>query len=159
MGKRHVYVIPVRKPATFALLAITTAAMASLLFVLSGRAYAVDRHPLLDLTARFLGGGGVPISRDALLAFLMPVIANIILFVPWGFLAFVALDSPRRPRRTTYLLTIIGALVVAVAMSAWQELLPTRVTSLPDALANAAGALAGAALGHARKDVRVRFDF
>ena len=28
-----------------------------------------------------------------------------------------------------------------------------------DALANAAGALAGAALGHARKSVRVRFDF
>jgi len=44
-------------------------------------------------------------------------------------------------------------------MSAWQEFLPTRVTSPPDALANAAGALAGAALGHARKDVRVRFDF
>ena len=32
MGKRHVHVIPVRKPATFALLAIITAAMASLLF-------------------------------------------------------------------------------------------------------------------------------
>ena len=89
----------------------------------------------------------------------MPVIANILLFVPWGFLAFVALDSPQRPRRTTYLLTIIGALVVAVALSVWQEFLPTRVTSLPDALANAAGALAGAALGHARKGVRVRFDF
>jgi VanZ family protein len=159
MGKRRVYVIPVRKPVTFALLAIVTAAMAALLFVLSGRAYAADRSPLLELTARVLGGGGVPVSRDAVLAFLMPVIANILLFVPWGFLAFVGLDSPRRPRRTTYLLTIIGALVIAVAMSAWQELLPTRVTSMPDALANAAGALAGAALGHARKGIRIRFAF
>jgi VanZ family protein len=44
-------------------------------------------------------------------------------------------------------------------MSLWQQFLPTRVTSLSDALANAAGALAGAALGHARKSVRVRFDF
>ncbi|HEV7237990.1 MAG TPA: VanZ family protein [Thermoanaerobaculia bacterium] len=159
MGKRQVRVIAVRKPATFALLAVITAAIASLLFVLSGRAYAADRHPLLDLTARFLGGSGVPISRDALLAFLMPVIANVILFVPWGFLAFVALDSPQRSRRTTYFLTIIGALVVAGALSAWQEFLPTRVTSLPDTFANAAGALAGAALGHTRKTVRVRFDF
>jgi len=159
MGKRHVYVVPVRKPVTFALLGIVTAAIASLLFVLSGRAYAAERSPLLELTARFLGGGGAPVSRDAVLAFLMPVTANILLYVPWGFLAFVALDLPGRPRRTTYLLTIIGALIVAVALALWQELLPTRVTSMPDALANAAGALAGAALGHARKSVRVRFDF
>jgi VanZ family protein len=159
MGKRHVTVIAVRKPATFALLAIVTAAMASLLFVLSGRAYAAERSPLLELTARLLGGGGAPVSRDAVLAFLMPVSANILLFVPWGFLAFVGLDTPRRRRGTTYLLTILGALAVAVALSLWQELLPTRVTSMSDTLANAAGALAGAALGHARKSVRVRFDF
>ncbi len=159
MGKRHVHVIAVRKPVIHALLALVTAAMAGLLYVLSGRAYAADRSPLLELTARLLGGGGAPISRDAVLAFLMPVTANILLFVPWGFLAFVALDTPKRSRTTTYLLTIIGALVVAVAMSLWQELLPTRVTSMADTLANAIGALAGAALGHARKGVRVRFDF
>lgn len=159
MGKRHVTVIPVRKPVTFALLAIVTAAMALLLYVLSGRAYAAERNPLLELTARVLGGGGAPVSRDAVLAFLMPVSANILLFVPWGFLAFVGLDRPQRRRVTTYLLTIIGALAVAAALSGWQEFLPTRVTSLSDALANAAGALAGAALGHARKSVRVRFDF
>lgn len=159
MGKRHVHVIAVRKPATFALLAIVTAAMAALLFVLSGRAYAADRSPLLELTARFLGGGDAAVSPDTLLAFLMPVIANVLLFVPWGFLAFVGLDSPRRRRRTTYLMTIVGALVLAGGMSVWQEFLPTRVTSMPDALANAAGALAGAALGHARKGVHVRFDF
>lgn len=159
MGKRHVHVIAVRKPATFALLAIVTASMASLLYVLTGRAYAADRSPLLELTARVLGGGDAAVSRDTLLAFLMPVIANVLLFVPWGFLAFVGLDSPRRRRRTTYLMTIIGALVIAGGMSVWQEFLPTRVTSMPDALANAAGALAGAALGHARKGVHVRFDF
>ena len=158
MGKRHVSVVPVRKPATYALLAIVTVAMASLLFVLSGRAYAAERSPLLELTAHLLGGGA-QVSRNTVLAFLMPVTANILLFVPWGFLAFVALDSPRRSRRATYLLTIGGALVVALLMSAWQELLPARVTSPPDALANAAGALAGAALGHMRKTVRVRFDF
>ena len=158
MGKRHVHVIPVRKPVTFALLALTTALMATLLYLLSGRAYAADRHPLLEMTAGFFGADRAPVSRDALLAFLMPVIANILLFVPWGFLAFVALDSPRRPRRLTYLMSIVGALAVAGCMYVWQQYLPTRVTSLPDVLANGAGALAGAALGHARKGVRVRFE-
>jgi VanZ family protein len=159
MGKRHVHVIAVRKPVTFALLLLTTVLMATLLYLLSGRAYAADRSPLWELAARFLGAQREPVSRDALLAFLMPVFANVLLFVPWGFLAFVGLDSPRRPRRTTYLLTMAGALVVAGCMYVWQEFLPTRVTSAPDAIANGAGALAGAALGHARKGMRIRFDF
>ena len=159
MGKRHVHVIAVRKPVTFLLLAGTTALMITLLYLLSGRAYAADRSPLWEIAARILGARRVPVSRAALLPFLMPVIANVLLFMPWGFLAFVGLDSPRLPRRTTYLITLAGALVVAGCMYVWQEFLPTRVTSAPDAIANGAGALAGAALGHARKGMRIRFDF
>jgi len=160
MGKRHVQVVAVRKPVSFALLALTTALMAGLLYLLSGKAYAADRHPLLELAAGFLGADRPSISRNALLAFLMPVFANVLLFVPWGFLAFVALDAPpRRTRFRTYLMTVAGALVVAGCMYVWQLYLPTRVTTMPDALANGAGALAGAALGHMRKGVRVRFDF
>ncbi|HVE71417.1 MAG TPA: VanZ family protein [Thermoanaerobaculia bacterium] len=159
MGKRHVRVIPVRKPVTFALLALTTALMITLLYLLSGRAYAADRNPLWEMAARMLGSSREPVSRGALLAFLMPVTANILLFMPWGFLAFVALDSPRRPRKFTYLLSVVGALVVAGCMYVWQEFLPTRVTAPADAIANGAGALAGAALGHARKGMRIRFDF
>lgn len=153
------HVIPVRKPVTFALLTLVTALMATLLYLLSGRAYAADQNSLWVLSARILGAGSTPVSRGALLAFLMPVIAHALLFVPWGFLAFVALDSPGRRRGLTYLLCVIGALIVAGGLLVWQEFLPTRVTSLTDALANAAGALLGAALGHMRKDVRLRFDF
>ena len=38
------------------------------------------------------------------------------------------------------------------------SLAATRVTSLPDMFANGMGALAGAALGHARKGVHVHFE-
>jgi VanZ family protein len=158
MGKRQVHVILVRKPVTFALLVLTTVAMAGLLYLLSGKAYAADTHPIRELLARLLGSGRAPVSRDALLAFLMPVIANVLLFVPWGFLAFVALDSPVRGRFTTYAITLVAALVLATAMYLWQQVLPTRVTSLFDAVANGVGALSGAALGHARKGVRIRFE-
>jgi VanZ family protein len=159
MGKRQVRVILVRKPVTFALLVLTTAAMAGLLYLLSGKAYAADTHPIRELLARLLGSGRAPVSRDALLAFLMPVIANVLLFVPWGFLAFVGLDSPSRRRFTSYAITLVAALVLATSMYLWQQVLPTRVTSLLDAVANGAGALCGAALGHARKGVRIRFEF
>jgi VanZ family protein len=155
MGKAHVHVVRVPKPVTFLLLALTTAAMLALLFLLSGKAYAADSHPFREMLARLLRRG--PVSRGALFAFLMPVAANVLLFVPWGFFVFVAADGPSRPRRRTYLLAVIGGALFATAIVLWQSFLPTRVTSMPDAIANTLGALAGAALGQARKDVRIRF--
>ena len=158
MGKRQVHVIRVRKAVTLVLLVLTSVAMASLLYFLSGKAYAADTHPIRELLSRLLGSGRAPVSRDALLAFLMPVMANVLLFVPWGFLAFVALDSPSRPRKLSYAITIVAATLFAAAMFLWQQVLPTRVTSLLDTIANGAGAFGGAALGHLRKGVRIHFD-
>ena len=158
MGKRHVHVVNVPKLATVGLLVLTTAGMMGLVYLLSGRAYAVETHPMRELVARVLGAGREPLSSGALLSFLMPVLGNALLFVPWGFLAFIALDAPHRPRRFSYLMTVVGAVVFAAAMHFWQEFLPTRVTSLSDTVANALGAFAGAALGHARRSVRVVFD-
>lgn len=156
MGKRQVHVVRVPKPATVALLVLTTAAMIALLYFLSGKAYAADAHPFRELVGRLLGSER-PLSRGALLAFLMPVLANILLFVPWGFFAFVALDTPSRRRAWTYIMTIAAAFAFALLIVFWQQSLPTRVTALPDTISNALGAFAGAALGHARKSVRVRF--
>lgn len=158
MGRRQVHVIRVRTPVTFALLAVVTAAIVALIYFLSGKAYAAETNPIREILARLLGSARGPVSRDALLAILMPVLANILLFVPWGFLAFLALDGRTSSRHATYLFTVIGAVAFAFAMVAWQQTLPTRVTSLPDAFANGVGALAGAALGHARKGIHVRFD-
>jgi glycopeptide antibiotics resistance protein len=158
MGRRQVHVIRVRAAVTFVLLFLTTAAMVGLIYFLSGKAYAADTHPMREILARLLGSGRGPVSRDTLLAFLMPVIANIFLFTPWGFLAFLAVDGRMRSRAFAYLATVAGALVLSGAIVLWQQTLPTRVTSLPDLFANGLGAFAGAALGHARKGVHIRFD-
>ena len=159
MGRRQVHVIRVRTPVTLALLVLVTVAIAALIYFLSGKAYAAETHPIRELLARLLGSGRGPVSRGTVLAFLMPIIANILLFVPWGFLLFLALDGKMRSRRWVYGATVIGAVAFAAGLLLWQQSLPTRVTSLPDMFANGLGALAGAALGHARKGVHVRFDF
>ena len=158
MGKSQVRVVVVRKWMTAALLVLTMAAMAALLYALSGKAYAADTHPVRDMLARLLGSGREAVPRDALLAILMPIIANILLFVPLGFFTFLALDVPSRPRKVTYFMTVVTAIVFATALYLWQQILPTRVTALADTVANGVGALAGAALGHTRKGVRIRFD-
>jgi VanZ family protein len=159
MGKRQVHVIVVRKWVTFALLALTTVAMASLLYFLSGKAYAADAHPVRDLLARLLGSGRRGLSTGAVLASLTQAFAHMLLFVPWGFFAFIAVDTPSRQRARSYAITFVAAAVFASLIYLWQQFLPTRVTALSDTIFNAFGALAGAALGHARKTVRVRFDF
>lgn len=158
MGKRGVRIIVVPRWLSIALLVIVMAAMVALIYFLSGRAYAGAGHSLLSLTRRVVERSGPTPSRGAFLAALMPTLANAMLFMPFGFLAFMVLDRPARRRGRTYLLTFVAALVFAAAVSAWQEWLPTRVTAYPDVLSNAAGALVGAAFAHVRKEVRIGFE-
>ena len=156
MGKGEVRVIPVPKWATVILLVLVSAGMAALIYALSGRAYANESHPLREVMKQMLHAGSV--SRPTVLAVLMPVIANVLLFIPWGFLFFVALDTPSRPRRTTYALTVLSGVIFAALIDVWQYSLPTRVTTPADSIANGCGALAGAILGHLRKVMRIRFE-
>lgn len=155
MGKSEVRTVVVRKPVTFVLLVLLTAAIAALFYALSGKAYAGD-NPTRQLLIRIISSPR-PISRDAVLALSMPILANILLFVPWGFLLFVFLDSPRRRRSTTYLATFVAGILFAIALQIWQSTMPAPVTTISDAAANSLGALTGAALGHLRKQVRIRF--
>ncbi|SRR5712691_792622 len=158
MGKKQVRVIVVRKPATVALLVLVSALMSALLFYLSGKAYTNEDEPLRRLLLHAMQRQS-PIKPDALLAGLMPVIANILFFVPWGILAFLLFDSPSRARSRTYLITVLSGVVFAIALAIWQSSLPTRVTGPLDISANALGALIGAIAGHVRKRVHVQFDY
>lgn len=158
MGKAEVRTIVVPKWVTVILLVAVSAAMAALIVYLSGKAFTNGREPLRDLLLRLMQRGG-EIPRSAIMASIMPSIANILFFLPWGFLMFLAVDAPSRSRGKSYLITVIAGALFAVAIEVWQGFLPTRVIGLPDTIANAVGALAGAMAGHLRKRVRVQFDY
>lgn len=157
MGKREVRVIVVRKWATVVLLVIVSGAMLATLYYLSGKAYSNGREPLRDLLLRMVQRDRV--SSNAVLASIMPAIANILFFLPWGFLMFLALDVPSRNRARTYCITVVAGALFAVAMEVWQTFLPTPVLALPDTIAHSAGALTGAMVAHVRKRVRLQFDY
>ncbi|HYM63037.1 MAG TPA: VanZ family protein [Thermoanaerobaculia bacterium] len=150
-------IILIRRPVTIALLVLTTLAMAALLWALSGRAYAKDPPILNEILAL---AGDRPEGRSQsveIILLLTPPAADILFFVPWGFLAFMALDRPHRPRFRTVAATALGGLVFALTLSLWQYALPTLVIDLRDVFWNTIGALCGAGLGWLRKGVRVRF--
>jgi VanZ family protein len=157
MGRREVRTIVVGKRVTVVLLMLVSAAMVALLYYLSGKAYASGREPLSDLLLQLMYRQH-SLNRNAVLAEVMPALANVLLFVPWGFLAFLLLDSPARPRRQTYVLTVLAGAIFAAAMQSLQSFLPTRVTGPLDIVANVFGTLTGAIAGHLRKTVRFQFE-
>jgi VanZ family protein len=156
MGSRGVRIVVIPKWVTFVLLVLTTAAMAAFVYVLSGRAYATGRNPLGNLMVRAVEHNAP--SGDVMLAAFMPFTLHALVFLPWGFLCFALIDRPSIPRSRTYLFTLFAALALAMLFVAWQIVLPTRVLTLNDVLANATGALVGASLAHLRRQVRIRFD-
>lgn len=159
MGKREVHVVRVPKGVTVLLLVLVSAAMIAFYAALSGRTYVRPRSSTEDLVLRVVQHEKEQsLDLTTAIAFLWPVVANVILFVPWGFLMFIALDSPQRPRLRTYMATLAGGIVFAAAIELWQLSMPAPIVSISDAVANAAGVAAGAVAGHLRKQVRIRFE-
>jgi glycopeptide antibiotics resistance protein len=137
MGKREVRVVVVRKPVTIVLLVLVSIAMLALVYGLSGHAFVRTQRSLIDIIAL--------------------VAANTILFIPWGFLMFISL-SPKKPRASTYVLTVVAGALFSLGVAAWQATEPVLpVTTYSDSIWNVIGTLLGAILAHLRKSVRVRF--
>ena len=157
MDKAEIRIIHVPKWVTAVLLILVSAAMVLVIDRLSGHAYRREAS-LANLAALMRRYDAASTSSSAMLALIAPAMADILFVVPWGALAFLAIDAPQRPRRTTYLTAMTLGVAFALGLMAWQYVLPTRVTGNADAFWNAVGCAAGAALGHARKGVRVRFE-
>lgn len=158
MGKQTIRTIVVPRWVTVALLILVSAAMLGLIAMLSGRAYLRQRLTIGEVVALAHRYDRGALTNDALLATAAPGIADILIFMPWGALAFLAFDGGEGHRLRTYLLTLAVGLTFALGLVAWQSALPTRVTGWEDAGWNAFGCTAGAIAGHLRKGLRVRFD-
>lgn len=74
------------------------------------------------------------------------VAANVLGYVPLGFLAAAALH-PRVRGVAAFLLALAGGAVLCLLLEAAQSYLPTRIASNLDVVANIAGTAAGAAAG------------
>lgn len=149
-------VVP-RAITAIALLVVTLAIIAITVWM-SGRSYEnFDPIPFSDLRHLARRLAARPISTQLLAVIVMPVIANVLLFVPWGMLTFISLYNIDRPTLQTYVLTILLGFSFSLAIEAWQYFLPSRVADVNDVIWNTAGTVVGALLGHAR--LRVRFEF
>jgi glycopeptide antibiotics resistance protein len=151
-------VVTIRRPVTVVLLLLTTVAIVTVTMWLSGRSYSkVDPVPFEDFKTLQRVISRHPVSTHILAVIVVPVIANTLLFLPWGFLLFLTLYSVKRPTLQTYVLTILLGFTFTCTIEAWQYFLPTRVADVNDIIWNTVGTSLGAILGHLR--ARVRFEF
>jgi glycopeptide antibiotics resistance protein len=147
-----------RRPLTIALLVTITVIIAAVTLSDSGKSYGkVDPIPFEDVRHLVHRIERRPLPTSILSVMVMPMVGNVLLFVPWGFLMFIALYTVNRPTVQTWVLTILLGISLSVAIEGTQYFMPTRVADVNDVIWNTVGTMAGALLGHAR--LRVRFEF
>jgi glycopeptide antibiotics resistance protein len=152
--------ITIRRYVTVILLLVVTIAIGAATLLMAGKSYSkIDPVPFEDI--RHLAKRVVehrPISTQILAIILVPIVANILLFVPWGFLMFLALHTEDRPTVQIYVLTVLLGLSFTLGIEAFQYFLPSRVADINDVIYNTGGTFVGALLGHLRERVRFEFD-
>ena len=140
------------------LLLLATVMIAALTIYTSGKSYTkVEPLPFDELRHLAHRVAHKPVSTHILAVIIVPIIGNILLFAPWGFLTFIALYTVERPTVQTYVLTILLGFSFSIGIEAWQYFLPSRVADINDVIWNTTGTILGAILGHMR--LRVRFEF
>jgi glycopeptide antibiotics resistance protein len=149
----------VRRPWTSLLLLVVTFAIVAITVWMAGKSYEnFDPIPFEDIRYLVKRLAARPISTHILAVIVVPMIANVLLFVPWGFLTFIALYTIDRPTLQTYILTILLGFSFSLGIEAWQYFLPSRVADINDVIWNTTGAMLGALLGHARLRIRLEFE-
>src|SRR4051812_38079824 len=124
-------IITIRRPITIVLLLIVTVLIVLTTVWMSGKSYAkVDPQPFDDILHLSHRIARHPVSTHILAVIIVPIIANILLFVPWGFLMFITLYTVARPTMQTYVLTVLLGLSLTCAIEAWQYFLPSRVADV-----------------------------
>ncbi len=150
--------IVVKRPVTILLLLLVTVCIAGTTLWMAGKSYSkVDPVPFEDLRHLAHRIAHRPVSTRVLALIIVPIIANVLLFVPWGFLMFISLYTVERPTVQTYVLTFLLGLTFSCIIEAWQYFLPDRVADINDIIWNSVGTFAGTILAHMR--LRLRFEF
>ena len=151
--------IVIRRPITILLLLCVTAAIMAVTMWMSGANYSqLDPIPFEDIRHLAHRLETRPVSMRIISLIIVPIIGNILLFVPFGFFLFITLYRIERSTLQTYVLAAFGGLTFSCLIEAFQYFLPSRVADINDIIWNSVGALLGAVLAHLRMRLRVEFD-
>jgi len=154
-----VSVLRVRKTTQGLLLAAySTLLLVLTLLVQGGHGVRTNLAPFEDVRRLMNRASRGDVLSNAFLFALVGIAGNLFLFAVWGFLAWKFLDdSRRRPLRTHLDVVFFGALL-SVGIETTQAFLPTRAADVNDVFWNVLGTIAGSALAHLDRNVKLEWD-
>src|ERR1700742_1888336 len=157
MGKKDLRIVSVPKWATFVVLVLVSLLMGVLLWALSGKAYSKDQPILAEVVALVERLPSNCPANASVVALLMPLLADVFFFLPWGFFAFLVINRPGRPCLRAFVNPVLFGVAYSAPLVLWQQSLPTQVTGFGDTIWNGCGAGAGALIAQLRRRIQVRF--
>src|SRR5581483_8915925 len=111
--------IVIRRPVTVLLLLCVTAGIVAITMWMSGTNYSqLDPIPFEDIRHLAHRFETRPVSTRIIALIIVPIIGNILLFVPFGFFLFIALYRIERPTLQTYVLAAFGGLTFSCLIEA-----------------------------------------
>src|ERR1700688_3421026 len=93
----------IRRPITILLLVLTTTLIAVVTLRTAGKSYSnLDPIPFDEVRALWSHSEHKPVGTHIVALVFVPIVANVLLFVPWGFFLFLSLYTDGRPTVQTY---------------------------------------------------------
>jgi glycopeptide antibiotics resistance protein len=99
-------------------------------------------------------GHGGYLSNSFLYA-IVGIVGNLAMFAVWAFLFWKFLDGPGRTAARNHADTLLAGTLFSVGIETVQLFLPTRAADVNDVFWNVLGTIAGCALAHFHRNIRL----
>ena len=128
------------------------------LLLSSGRAARTNLAPFEDVERLAAHARrGALLSQPFLLG-VAGIVANLLLFAPWAFLAWKFLDGPDRSSLRNHVDVLLFGVLLSVGVEAVQLFLPTRAADVNDVLWNVLGTAVGSLLAQVGRDLHLEWE-
>ena len=149
----------VRKPTQGLLLAVYSAVLLTLtLLVQGGHGVKTNLAPFDDIKRIVARASRGDVLSNAFVFALVGIAGNLLLFAIWGFLAWKFLDEAKRSPLRNHLEVVFIGTLLSIGIETAQVFLPTRAADVNDVFWNVLGTIAGSALAHADRNLKLEWD-
>ena len=149
----------VRKPTQGLLLAVYSAVLLALtLLVQGGHGVKTNLAPFDDIKRLAARASRGDVLSNGFVFALVGIAGNLLLFAIWGFLAWKFLDDRKRSPLASHLEVVFIGALLSVGIETAQVFLPTRAADVNDVFWNVLGTIAGSALAHADRVLKLEWE-
>lgn len=136
----------------------SVALLAVTLLVQGGHGVRTNLEPFEDVRRLVSKAASGDVLSSRFLFLLVGILGNLVMFAAWGFLCFKFLDGRERPAWRSHVDVALIGFLFSAGIDTAQFFLPTRAADVNDVVWNVLGAVSGALVAHAGRELRLVWD-